>query len=446
MTKDTSTVALILAGHGSHISPNTAGIVWGYVDTLRRWGVADEITAAFWKEEPSLRNVLDTVTADTVVIVPVFTAQGYFTQTVIPTEMDLHGNITRRDGRTIIYTPTIGEHPYLQTIVQERVTDVLSAEKLPTEDTAIAVIGHGTRRNPTSRDATRLQAKILREKAYASEVVDAYLDDEPYIPDIFTATSAKNIIAVPFFLAEGSHVTIDVPDAMGLNYGEYPADIRGRTVYYTPPVGTDDAICRVILELARDTGLPFARREINGAWEHFPQAGRDHLTTTQLDTGWVFGQVWVTDTRIQHIDQQGESTPMESPQALRSHIRENPFRPLPTSDDLPDGWHVDVNSPEEIHAVLETIYPALIADWSQYQSGTFQTEPLEAIGTRQVGMFQNIHQLDPSIIEQTVERVCGRCIRQPLWLNIYRSNTDKLPCKTACNLWLSTAKEERETA
>ena len=50
-----SEIALVLAGHGSHISPHTAGIVWRYVDLLRLWGVADEITACFWKEPPAFR-------------------------------------------------------------------------------------------------------------------------------------------------------------------------------------------------------------------------------------------------------------------------------------------------------------------------------------------------------------------------------------------------------
>ncbi|RMG79916.1 MAG: cobalamin biosynthesis protein CbiX, partial [Chloroflexi bacterium] len=58
-----SKVALILAGHGSHIRHQTAGIVWQYVDQLRRLGVAHEVTACFWKEQPAYYEVLDTVTA-----------------------------------------------------------------------------------------------------------------------------------------------------------------------------------------------------------------------------------------------------------------------------------------------------------------------------------------------------------------------------------------------
>jgi sirohydrochlorin cobaltochelatase len=101
------TTALILAGHGSHISAETAGIVWRQVDRLRALGVADEVTAEFWKEMPSFYTVLNSISATDITVVPLFTAQGYFTQTVIPAEM----------GTGFRYTRTLSEHPDLARIV-----------------------------------------------------------------------------------------------------------------------------------------------------------------------------------------------------------------------------------------------------------------------------------------------------------------------------------------
>src|SRR5262245_48052676 len=119
------TTALVLAGHGSHITPSTAGVVWKHVDALRALGVADEITAAFWKEMPSFHGVIHSLPADDITIVPLFTAQGYFTRTVIPAEMGLEGVITQRAGRTLRYARTLSEHPYLAAIVRRRVEDTL---------------------------------------------------------------------------------------------------------------------------------------------------------------------------------------------------------------------------------------------------------------------------------------------------------------------------------
>ncbi|MCI0352533.1 MAG: hypothetical protein L0Z53_24200, partial [Acidobacteriales bacterium] len=227
-------VALILAGHGSHISPNTAGVVWRYVDALRRRGIADEITAAFWKEMPHYHQVMDSVTADTVVIVPVFTAAGYFSQQVIPAEMGLPlswipnphpaspefggGVVPATEGvsakvrsiggeRTIHYTRTLGEHSAVFDVVQQRIREAISSARLDSTRTAVAIIGHGTLRSATTRATTRQQVAAIRSLGLVGDVLDAYLDDEPDIPSIYKRTSAEDIIAVPFFLAPGSHTT-----------------------------------------------------------------------------------------------------------------------------------------------------------------------------------------------------------------------------------------------
>ena len=247
--------ALILAGHGSHISPHTAGLVWGCVDRLRALGVADEITACFWKEPPSFRGVLDTVQAREVVIVPVFTAQGYFTQTVIPAEMGLDGARTIRDGRVIHYARTLGEHPGLVAVVRQRVTETLAAAALDPQEVAVAVIGHGTPRSATSQDATRQQAAQLHAAGLVAEVFAVYLDDDPPIQSLYDTVRAPTIIAVPFFLAPGSHVKQDVPRALGL--GESGGTVRGKRVFYTAPVGTAETLDTLMLDLARETGLPF---------------------------------------------------------------------------------------------------------------------------------------------------------------------------------------------
>src|SRR5690606_33249356 len=129
---------------------------------------------------------------------------------------------TRRAGRTIYYTRTIGEHVYLTQVVRQRIENALTAYQLDPQQVAVALIGHGTPRSPESRDATRQQAEALQSQNWAAEVVDAYLDDEPYIPSIYTRTQTPIIIAVPYFLASGSHVTHDVPGALGIQPDHMP--------------------------------------------------------------------------------------------------------------------------------------------------------------------------------------------------------------------------------
>ena len=440
-------VALILAGHGSHISPRTAGIVWDCADRLRRCAAADEITACFWKEPPSFRHALDTIRARQVVVVPVFTARGYFTQTVIPTEMGLDGAVTRKSGKIIHLTPAIGEHPLLDEIVQKRVQDTLASQQLPLCETAVAVIGHGTPRNPQSRDAARRQAQLIRRQIAALDVVDVYLDDQPDIPSIYDSTRAENIIALPYFLASGSHVSQDVPQALGLMENTFPERIKGRNVFYTEPVGSVDNLCDIILALARGTGLPFDIQTRGGAWSGFPKVGQDSLTQALNDGKTLdVGQVRITRHRVSPIDETSDSRPLSSPAALRDFIREAPFRPLPTRRDLPTGWHVELDHPAQAHAVIDTIYPTLAADWSAQKHGRFAAESLRLTAARQPGMFRHIDKLPARVLEKTIKTVCGDCIRQPVWWHGSASESTDLPCKSACNIWLSRAKDMGDRA
>ena len=440
-----SGVALILAGHGSHISAETAGVVWRYVDRLRRLGVADEITACFWKEPPAFAQVLDSVAADEVVVVPVFTAQGYFTRDVLPAEMGLDGPLTRRGKRRFHLTPTVGEHRLLDAIVDARLRDTVDSFGLQPEQTAAAIIGHGTPRNRSSRDAAKAQADRLRALGWLREVVAVYLDDEPAIPSVYRDTCSPNIIALPYFLAEGSHVTGDVPRALGISGGRAAESVNGRQVSYCKPVGADESICQVILELARETGLPFQASKSGDEWSHFPTVGQDSLLRALAAEQVIkFGQVTLS---AESVWRSGDSAPgraMSTPGELRTHLRDSPFRPLSTSADLPGGWRVDLAAPAQAHAVLETVYPGLAADWAAQRNRRLLIETLETVSQRQVGMFKDIHLLPRPLVKQIVEQVCADCVCQPTWWQAQSAESTALPCRSACNFWLSQAQKMRE--
>ncbi len=435
--------ALVLAGHGSHVSPQTAGLVWRLVDRLRALGVADEVTACFWKEAPAFHEGVDSLEARDITIVPMFTANGYFARTVIPAEMRLTGAITKRDGCTIRYTRTLGEHPHVEEIVRRRVETVLRQTKIEAAEVAVVVIGHGTRRNPESREATQRQAEALRRTKIAAEVVDVYLDDEPGIAAAYPLTTAPVLIAVPFFLAPGSHTTIDVPHALGLEADAVEGVVNGRQVYYTPPVGTDESLCDLVLELARETGGNFEPKS-SSAWDCFPAVGRNGLVKMVQGRGLVvFGQLLLTPAEVSHVDAPGEGEFLTSPTALRERIRETPFRPLPTATNLPDGWRVRIEKPEMLHAVVETVYPGAVADWTANRRDIFLPSSLKAVIARQTGMYRQ--SIASQQVDATVERVCSRCVRYPAW-HYGDLLPESIPCKEPCNVWLSAAQPEEQPA
>ncbi len=443
--------ALILAGHGSHISPNNGGLVWRHVDHLRARRVADEITAAFWKEKPSFATVLNSLTARDVTIIPLFTAHGFFTQSVIPAEMGLTGPLTVRGNRIIRYTPPLHEHPYLAQVVRAR---VLSAQRdfgLPADQTAVAIIGHSTVRNPESRKATETQAARLRAEGINARAV--YLEDTPRIAEIYALSDARklpNLIAVPYFLAAGSHTTIDVPLALGLEPGATTGLVQGRRVFYTAPVGIDDDLRDVILTLAKEAGAPLNLSDGDGAGDDgdgFPSAGRGELLAAVAAAGVLrFGGLRLSTDEVRPWgDDDGSEliTRITHLAALRQSVREKPFRSLATADDLPRGWRIEAGRPERLHAIVETIYPGAVAEWAAARNGRLDVNSLPATARRQVGMFRPLATLSDEDQSSLVGQVCAHCVGEPLWHNAGASHKldhlGRLACPEPCNHWLSAA-------
>ncbi|MBA3869801.1 MAG: hypothetical protein H0X30_11700 [Anaerolineae bacterium] len=443
--------AWVLAGHGSHISPETAGLVWSHVDALRALNVADEITAAFWKEMPSFHTVFDSLEATDITIIPLFTAQGYFTQTVIPAEMGLTGAITRRNGKTIRYARTLSEHPYLGHVVIQRIEAAIHLLDTTSEQVAVALIGHSTKRNPDSRKATEDQAEAVRHMGLAREVVALYLDDTPSIADVYELTRAPNLIIVPYFLANGSHTTIDVPRELGLDESRRSEGltINGRRVYYTQPVGIEDDLRQAIFELAQEAGAPLKSSDfsvgdglrpsrepkLTASWNHFPTNGLTQLQTFITNNSGIIGQLQITADDVRHVDDSQPAETIIEPDALRRKVRENPFRPLATSNDLPCGWRVETKGDlRRVQAIIETVYPGALG------STTTPANSLDNLLKRQTGRYRDINQVSDSTRKQIIQQVCGHCVRYPAWAsNEVNLKHNLLQCPEPCDMWLSTA-------
>lgn len=433
-----SQTALVLAGHGSHISPSTAGLVWRYVDRLRAQGIANEVTACFWKEQPSLHEGLDSLAADDITIIPVFTAQGYFTRQVVPAEMGLDGPVTQRGNRIIRYGKTLGEYHALAGVVYQRVTDTLSRYQLDAQQTTVAIVGHGTKRSYESQQTTRDQVQQLMQRGLVADLLDAYLDDDPDIPSIYQRAKTADVVVVPFFLAPGSHVTIDVPSALGLPAGESFARLNGKHIYYTDPVGTNEEVCQFITALAYEAGLP-RRQPDTAIWGGFPQAGGTALIEQVQETGgMLFGELRLTPDMVQPVHLATAPITLDNPASLRTHIRETPFRALASQHGLPQNWQVPVPDIADLPAIVETIYPGGVAAWAQQQHHQFQANRLSQTIARQQGNFRDLAALSTAQVDNLVESVCSQCVKSPVW---HHQNlaSHSLPCGDPCNVWLSDA-------
>src|SRR5437762_13593041 len=127
MTSETAS-ALLIVGHGSAVNPDSSAASLAHAAEIRRREIFVDVACAFWKEEPSLRDAIflfDPGTIKNVYVVPNFISEGYFTQTVIPRELELNGKTTKRaNGQVWNYCEPVGNHPLMTELLVQRAREI----------------------------------------------------------------------------------------------------------------------------------------------------------------------------------------------------------------------------------------------------------------------------------------------------------------------------------
>jgi sirohydrochlorin cobaltochelatase len=243
--------ALVIVGHGSHLNEDSSLPVYEHAARIRETGEYDEVVECFWKEEPSMRHVLDTVEAEDVCVVPAFISEGYFTQQVIPRELGLTGPVTHKDGKTVRYAGPLGTFEGMADVILERAGDLLEGKEVPPGRRALVLLGHGTDLNKNSGGVIYLNAERTRERDLYDLVEVGFLDQEPEIGEVVENAEAESIVLIPVFIAEGWHTRETIPEDLSLT-GEVTVR-EDKTIYYGAPVGTHPSMADLIAARARET-------------------------------------------------------------------------------------------------------------------------------------------------------------------------------------------------
>jgi sirohydrochlorin cobaltochelatase len=258
--------ALLIVGHGSTVNPDSSTPTLAHAAEIRRRDVFADVACAFWKEEPSLRDALflfgDPAIKE-VYVVPNFISEGYFTQTVIPRELELNGRETKRaNGQTWKYCEPVGNDPGMTQLLLKRAHEV--APDAPEKSTALIIAAHGTDLNENSAVAAKREAERIRELHRYATVLNLYMEEAPLISDWRKLTTAENVIVVPFFISDGLHSYEDIPvmlgitqdgstkgmgtDARGQVFRQNPHKIDNRSLYYASAIGTEPELADTIIK------------------------------------------------------------------------------------------------------------------------------------------------------------------------------------------------------
>ena len=261
--------ALVLLGHGSTLNPDSSAPTFQHADEITSRDLFAEVYCGFWKEEPSLREILRMVESDDIYVVPNFISEGYFTETVIPRELELTGPVTRRWRKVIKYCEPVGNDPRMIDLLLHRARE--AAPNVPLDQASLLIVGHGTTLSQKSAEAAQHQVMAIRERGLYAEVSEAYMEEMPFIADWRSNTSQKRVVVVPFFIADGLHSYQDIPVLLGIESGpteaasqqevfrRNPHFLDGRELYYASAIGTEPLMADVIL----DTVERFDRKHLS---------------------------------------------------------------------------------------------------------------------------------------------------------------------------------------
>ena len=266
MTSNEYSVLLIVA-HGSTVNPDSSAPTLAHAAEIRRRKVFADVGCAFWKEEPSLRDAIflfDPESIREVCVVPNFISEGYFTQTVVPRELELNGRITQRsNGQVWKYCEPVGNHPMMTELLLKRAREV--APRADPAESSFLIVAHGTDLNENSAVAAKREAEKIRARGKYAAVLNVYMEEPPLVSDWRKLTKTRNVVVVPFFISDGLHSYQDIPVLLGIANGRSrtrsssargeifqrnPYMIGDRSLFYAPSIGTDPGFADVILEQA----------------------------------------------------------------------------------------------------------------------------------------------------------------------------------------------------
>ena len=257
---------LLIVGHGSTVNPDSSAPTQAHAENIRQRNIFADVQCAFWKEEPSLRDALflfDSATIKKVYVVPNFISEGYFTQTVIPRELELNGRTTKRaSGQIWNYAEPVGSHSLMTELLVQRGRAI--APGISEADTSFLIVAHGTDLNENSAVAAKREAEKIRGMHRYANVLNVYMEEFPLVSDWPVLTNTPNVVVVPFFISDGLHSYEDIPVLLGIAdpeasegksargeiFRQGPFTVDNRSLFYASSIGTDPRIADIIVEQA----------------------------------------------------------------------------------------------------------------------------------------------------------------------------------------------------
>jgi sirohydrochlorin cobaltochelatase len=175
----------------------------------------------------------------------------------------------------------VGTHEGITAVILARAREVLEpsgSRRAPAlKETTLFLAGHGTGRDPNSRQAIERQAELVRALGVFAAVQAVFLEEEPGIGRCWELAATLRIVVVPFFVSDGLHVQEDIPVILGAGAETVrrrlargrpawrnPTERRGKLLWLSPSVGTHPSLAEVVMERVREAAEAHSARRRAG--------------------------------------------------------------------------------------------------------------------------------------------------------------------------------------
>jgi len=239
-----ASTALLIAAHGERQPGAGNEGATRIARAIRERGIVSEVAVGFINGSPTIEEALGGFTARRVVVYPLFASNGYFTRDRLVQLIDEAGG----NAREIEILPPLGHDPGLPALVVDHIRRAaLESGVAPLGSTAV-LLGHGSRRNPASREATEWIAREIAKYEVCRDVAVAFLEQRPCLEETARSVAGPAIV-VGIFSGEGLHGARDAPRLV--------AQLGRKDVFYSGVIGSAPGIEKVVARsvqsaLARD--------------------------------------------------------------------------------------------------------------------------------------------------------------------------------------------------
>jgi len=256
---------------------------------------------------------------------------------------------------------------------------------------ALVIVGHGSHRNPASDEPAFAHADRIRKTDAFEEVREAFWKEEPSPSEVLRIVDSDEVYVVPLFVSEGYFTEQVIPrelrldgwdpalwdsDGTSASHATLSDADTGKTVHYTGPVGTHDAMTDVVVRRAESvTGDPDVGPGVGLAVVgHGTKRNENSAKAIRHHADRIRERGRFPEVRALYMDEEPEIDD------VADHFRSEDVVVVPLF--IADGYHTREDIPEDMG--LTDDYrtgwdtPAVVEGRRVWYAGAVGTEPLMA--------------------------------------------------------------------